>query len=50
VRDNGEAAEVIAQSVVGETLFATPAVSGDALFLRTERAVLKIAESSTSGS
>jgi outer membrane protein assembly factor BamB len=47
VRDDGDSAEVISQPVIGESILASPAVVGDALFLRTERAVIKIAEQST---
>ncbi len=43
VRDDGEDAEVIAQSVIGEAMHATPAVVGDAIYLRTDFAVVKIA-------
>lgn len=48
VRDDDSSAEVVGQPVVGETILATPAVVGDALFLRTERSVIKIAEASSS--
>jgi outer membrane protein assembly factor BamB len=50
VRDDEGTAEVIAQPVVGETILASPAVVGDALFLRTERAVIKIAAPAPSNS
>jgi outer membrane protein assembly factor BamB len=50
VRDDDTTAEVIAQPVVGETILASPAVVGDALFLRTERAVIKIAAPAPSNS
>jgi len=46
VRDNGDSAEVISQPLIGESILASPAVVGDALYLRTERAVIKIAEHS----
>jgi len=46
VRDDGDSAEVVSQPVIGESILASPAVVGDALFLRTERAVIKIAEPS----
>jgi len=47
VRDDGTSGEVISQPVVGESILASPAVVNDAFFLRTERAVIKIADSST---
>jgi outer membrane protein assembly factor BamB len=47
VRDDGDTAEVVSEPVVGESILASPAVVGDALFLRTERAVIKIAEPAT---
>lgn len=47
VRDDGDSAEVVSESVIGESILASPAVVGDALYLRTERAVIKIAEPST---
>jgi outer membrane protein assembly factor BamB len=46
VRDDGDSAEVVSQPVIGESILASPAVVGDALYLRTERAVIKIAEAS----
>jgi len=46
VRDNGDSAEVISQPLIGESILASPAVVGDAFYLRTERAVIKIAEHS----
>ncbi|MEZ6089447.1 MAG: PQQ-binding-like beta-propeller repeat protein [Pirellulaceae bacterium] len=43
VRDTGEDAEVIAQSNIKGPMLASPAVSGDAIYLRSENAVWKIA-------
>lgn len=47
VRDDDTAGEVIGQPVVGETILASPAVVGDALYLRTERGIIKVAAESS---
>lgn len=47
VRDNDTDAEVIGEPVVGESILASPAVVGDALYLRTERGIIKIAASAS---
>jgi outer membrane protein assembly factor BamB len=44
VRDDETKGEVISQPVVGETILASPAVVGDSIYLRTEKAVVKIAD------
>ncbi len=46
VKDNGEAAEVVAQPVIGESILATPAAVGDSLYLRTDNSVIRVAKSS----
>lgn len=43
VRDDDTDAEVIGEPVVGESILASPAAVGDALYLRTERGIIKIA-------
>jgi outer membrane protein assembly factor BamB len=45
VKDNGDSAEVIAESKIGESILATPAALGDSLYLRTDFAVVRIKES-----
>ncbi len=44
VRDNGDNAEVIGEPKIGESILATPAVVGDSLYLRTDYAVIRIAQ------
>lgn len=44
VRDDETKGEVISQPVVGESILASPAVVGDSIYLRTEKAVVKIAD------
>ncbi|QDV67564.1 outer membrane biogenesis protein BamB [Rosistilla carotiformis] len=43
VKDNGDEAEVLAVSKIDGPMLASPAVSGDAIFARTENALWKIA-------
>ena len=45
VSDQGSKGEVIGRSEVGEKVLASPAVSGNALYLRTENGLMKIASS-----
>jgi outer membrane protein assembly factor BamB len=43
VKDEGADGEVIGKSEVGENVLASPAVSGDALYFRSERGLIKVA-------
>lgn len=44
VSDQGDKGEVIAKSNLGESVLASPAVAGDALYFRSERGLIKVAE------
>lgn len=43
VQDQGDKGEVVAESELGEPVLASPAVSGDALYFRSERGLIKVA-------
>ncbi|WP_259632951.1 outer membrane protein assembly factor BamB family protein [Stieleria sedimenti] len=44
VEDQGDKGEVIGESELGESVLASPAVSGNALYFRGERALIKVAD------